>query len=97
MDRLDHVVGLVGDGVHARGGGGLGQGALQNVGGRARPERTAAEAGVEHLVLETGTAQPEAIALYRSAGYEDVPPFGFYATYDDSVSLGKALARRLQA
>ena len=57
----------------------------------AELERTAAAAGVTRLVLETGTAQPEAIALYRSAGYVDVPKFGFYAAYDDSVHLGKPL------
>lgn len=58
----------------------------------AELERTAGAAGVTRLVLETGTAQPEAIALYTSSGYVDVPSFGFYAAYDDSVHLGKALA-----
>jgi GNAT superfamily N-acetyltransferase len=57
----------------------------------AELERSAAAAGISRLVLETGTAQPEAIALYRSSGYVDVPAFGFYADYDDSVHLGKAL------
>nr|WP_230081284.1 GNAT family N-acetyltransferase [Aeromicrobium senzhongii] len=54
-------------------------------------ERSAARQGVSRLVLETGTEQPEAIALYRSAGYVDVDPFGYYAGYDDSVHLGKFL------
>lgn len=54
-------------------------------------ERSAARQGITRLVLETGTEQPEAIALYRSAGYVDVPAFGFYAEYDDSVHLGKVL------
>lgn len=44
----------------------------------AHLEATAAEAGVEVLVLETGTLQPEAIALYTSAGYVPVPGFGHY-------------------
>ncbi|MEQ7849513.1 GNAT family N-acetyltransferase [Nocardioides kribbensis] len=44
----------------------------------AHLEATAAEAGVEVLVLETGTLQPEAIALYTSAGYVAVPGFGHY-------------------
>jgi GNAT superfamily N-acetyltransferase len=57
----------------------------------AELERTAAAAGITRLVLETGTAQPEAIALYTSSGYEPVPAFGFYADYDDSVHLGKTL------
>ncbi|MGH3368206.1 MAG: GNAT family N-acetyltransferase, partial [Nocardioidaceae bacterium] len=32
-------------------------------------ESTAAAAGVDQLVLETGMRQPEAIALYQSSGY----------------------------
>ncbi len=60
----------------------------------AELERSAREAGITRLVLETGTAQPEAIALYRSSGYVTVEPFGFYAGYDDSVHLAKALAIR---
>jgi GNAT superfamily N-acetyltransferase len=55
----------------------------------AHLESTAAEAGIVRFVLETGLKQPEAIALYRSSGYVDVPPFGYYADYDDSVHLGK--------
>ena len=57
----------------------------------AELERTAAEAGVERLILETGLEQPEAIALYRAAGYEDVPAFGYYAEEELSVHLGKKL------
>ena len=44
----------------------------------AHLERTAAEAGAEAMILETGTAQPEAIALYESSGYTAIPPFGYY-------------------
>lgn len=58
----------------------------------AELERTAAEAGVRRLVLETGDQQPEAIALYTSCGYGEEPAFGFYADYDDSVHLSKVLA-----
>ncbi|UUP15508.1 GNAT family N-acetyltransferase [Aeromicrobium wangtongii] len=57
----------------------------------AELERSASDAGISRLVLETGTAQPEAIALYTSQGYVDVPAFGFYADYDDSVHLAKSL------
>ena len=57
----------------------------------AELERTAVAAGLTRLVLETGTAQPEAIALYLSSGYDHVPAFGFYAGYDDSVHLAKQL------
>lgn len=58
----------------------------------AEVERTAAEAGVRRLVLETGLRQPEAIALYRASGYTDIPPFGYYAESPSSVPLGKSLA-----
>jgi GNAT superfamily N-acetyltransferase len=44
----------------------------------AHLEVTAAEAGAEALVLETGVAQPEAIALYLSSGYTRIPSFGHY-------------------
>ncbi|KAA1376299.1 GNAT family N-acetyltransferase [Aeromicrobium fastidiosum] len=58
----------------------------------AELERTAIAAGITRLVLETGTAQPEAIALYESSGYATIPAFGFYADYDDSVHLAKTIA-----
>ncbi|MEG9225943.1 GNAT family N-acetyltransferase [Aeromicrobium sp. Sec7.5] len=57
----------------------------------AELERSAREAGITRLVLETGLAQPEAIALYTSSGYEAIEPFGFYAAYDDSAHYGKIL------
>ena len=55
----------------------------------AHLEQAAAAAGVRWVVLETGSKQPEAIALYYSAGYEAVPPFGHYAETELSVHLGK--------
>jgi GNAT superfamily N-acetyltransferase len=55
----------------------------------AELERTAAETGYRRVILETGQKQPEAIALYRSAGYEPVPRFGFYADAPSAVHLGK--------
>lgn len=57
----------------------------------AELERTAAAAGHDWLVLETGLAQPEAIALYRSAGYVDVEKFGYYRHSHQAVHLGKPL------
>ena len=57
----------------------------------AHLEATAAAAGAEVLVLETGTAQPEAIRLYESSGYERVEPFGFYKGYPSARHLGKRL------
>jgi GNAT superfamily N-acetyltransferase len=54
-------------------------------------ERTAGEAGFGRVILETGMRQPEAIALYRSSGYEPVPGFGYYAREPGAVHLGKAI------
>lgn len=58
----------------------------------AHLEQLAAADGITRFVLETGTEQPEALALYRSSGYTDVDKFGFYAEYDDSIHLAKALS-----
>ena len=57
----------------------------------AHLEHTAAESGAEVMVLETGTAQPEAIALYESSGYTRVESFGHYAF----SPLNRCFARRL--
>ncbi|MEO6472061.1 MAG: GNAT family N-acetyltransferase [Aeromicrobium sp.] len=54
-------------------------------------EKTAAEAGITRLILETGLVQPEAVALYRSAGYENIPAFGFYSADPLSIHLGKSI------
>jgi len=54
-------------------------------------ETSAAAAGYEALVLETGLRQPEAIALYESSGYVSVPGFGHYR---DSP-LSRCFARRI--
>lgn len=54
-------------------------------------EDAAREAGYRRLVLETGYAQPEALALYTSAGYQPVTPYGVYRCHAGASSLGKAL------
>ena len=54
-------------------------------------ERTAAAAGHQRMILETGSRQPEAVAMYRSAGYDDIPAFGFYARAPLSIHLAKPL------
>ncbi|MCY7396691.1 MAG: GNAT family N-acetyltransferase [Nocardioides sp.] len=41
-------------------------------------ESTARQAGADAMVLETGSMQPEAIALYESSGYVRIAPFGHY-------------------
>jgi GNAT superfamily N-acetyltransferase len=58
----------------------------------AELEHTAAAAGIKELVLETGTVQPEAIALYESSGYQPVDGFGYYAGRPLSRSFGKRVA-----
>ena len=59
----------------------------------AELERTARAAGHRRMILETGSPQPEAIALYRSAGYTEIPAFGYYADAPLSIHLGKVLDR----
>lgn len=44
------------------------------------------------LRLETGTQQPESIALYRRAGYSDIAPFGDYKPDPQSRFMEKRLA-----
>jgi len=45
--------------------------------------------------LETGIHQPEAIGLYRSAGYVERPPFGSYKPDPLSLFMEKALSTRV--
>jgi GNAT superfamily N-acetyltransferase len=54
-------------------------------------ERSAAAAGHESVVLNTGGNQPEALALYEQAGYGPVPAYGIYACAPNAVFLGKPL------
>jgi len=57
----------------------------------AELERTAAAAGLLRTVLETGLLQPEAMALYASAGYAPIPRFGAYRDSPDSRCFAKVL------
>ncbi len=41
-------------------------------------ETRASAAGYTRLILETGAAQPEAMAFYQRCGYTEIEPFGFY-------------------
>lgn len=59
----------------------------------AHLEGTARGAGADVMVLETGTAQPEAIALYESSGYEPVEKFGHYMWSPKNRCYGKRLDR----
>jgi GNAT superfamily N-acetyltransferase len=54
-------------------------------------EDDARAAGRTRMVLETGTKQPEAIALYTSSGYEPCAKFGHYRFDDLSRCFAKPL------
>jgi GNAT superfamily N-acetyltransferase len=54
-------------------------------------EENAREAGRVRMVLETGTQQPEAIALYTSSGYEPCAKFGYYRHHEESLCFAKPL------
>ncbi|MGW4895114.1 GNAT family N-acetyltransferase [Kitasatospora sp. NPDC004240] len=56
-----------------------------------RLEETAVEAGRTRFVLETGTEQPEAVALYRAEGYTSIQGFGIYRDHPMNICLGKEL------
>lgn len=54
-------------------------------------EEDARAAGRTRMVLETGTEQPEAIALYTSSGYEPCGKFGHYRHHESSRCFAKPL------
>jgi GNAT superfamily N-acetyltransferase len=57
-------------------------------------ESAARTAGYERVVLETGTLQPHAVALYRSAGFVPMPCYGEYVHDPHSVCFEKELPDR---
>ncbi|HEX5405190.1 MAG TPA: GNAT family N-acetyltransferase, partial [Pseudonocardiaceae bacterium] len=57
----------------------------------ADAEAQATKAGVTRLVLHTGDRQPEAVALYTTAGYTPVPVFPPY----DRLPFGLCLAKNI--
>lgn len=54
-------------------------------------EARALEKGCRFAVLETGVKQIEAIALYKSLGYEQIDNYGQYAGNSNSVCMKKTL------
>ncbi|MER5863074.1 GNAT family N-acetyltransferase [Kitasatospora sp. NPDC002040] len=54
-------------------------------------EQAAVGHGLTRLILETGTEQPEAIALYGSEGYLPITKFGYYRDSPESLCFGKEL------
>ncbi|MFD9303306.1 GNAT family N-acetyltransferase [Streptomyces sp. NPDC060048] len=58
----------------------------------AELEADARAAGRLRMALETGDQQPEAIALYLSAGYAPSEKFGHYRFHDSSRCMTKPLS-----
>jgi GNAT superfamily N-acetyltransferase len=54
-------------------------------------EGSARESGMKRMILETGMAQPEAMALYEKHGYARIPNYGYYKDSADCVSYGRDL------
>ena len=71
----------------------------QNIGRRLlqRLEATAVDKGIPLLRLETGIKQPEALALYRSAGFVEIGPFGKYGPDPLSLFMEKPLQKAARA
>jgi GNAT superfamily N-acetyltransferase len=60
----------------------------------AELEALAAAQGYARLWLETGTEQPEALALYAAIGYVRIVPYGEYKDSPQSVSFARELVMR---
>jgi len=57
-------------------------------------EDKARTAGIQVMRLETGGLLTEAIALYQSAGYRDIPQYGEYIGDPISVCMEKRLSNK---
>ena len=55
----------------------------------ARLEARGAALGYRRLKLETGLAQPEALALYEAQGWERIAPYGRFRDHPESVCFAK--------
>lgn len=56
-------------------------------------EERALQRNMSVIRLETGIYQPEAIGLYRKAGYREIPPFGAYQPDPLSLFMEKRMVR----
>jgi GNAT superfamily N-acetyltransferase len=54
-------------------------------------EDSSRAAGKRRVVLETGSRQPEAIALYERCGYDRITNYGYYRDHAGCVSFGREL------
>ncbi len=66
-----------------------GRGAARRI--LAAIEESARAAGCRRVILETGDRQPEAIALYTSAGYRRIEDFGYYKGEEGVLSFARDL------
>ena len=57
----------------------------------ANLETAARQLGAQRLVLETGSHSPDAVALYRHAGFSEIDCWGEYATSPTSICMQKRL------
>ncbi|WP_297083509.1 GNAT family N-acetyltransferase [uncultured Demequina sp.] len=58
-------------------------------------QTAAARAGATRLILETGTGQPEAMALYEALGWTPMPGYGEYRDEPDSRCFALPLRTRV--
>lgn len=57
----------------------------------AELEQLAVRAGRRRVLLETGLAQPESMALYGSSGYARIDGYGYHRHAEDCICYGKVL------
>jgi len=57
-------------------------------------EKWALELDMNKCVLETGKRQPDAIALYKKNGYNEMPNYGQYTNIENSVCFEKYLNKK---
>jgi GNAT superfamily N-acetyltransferase len=58
-------------------------------------EDVARRAGATRIILETGTEQPEAVALYKAIGYVQIPAYGGYSRDPGWLCFAKDLPTRV--
>jgi len=57
----------------------------------AHIEEVAREMGYQRIMMETGLEQPEAMKLYETSGYDEIPGFGYYADAPENRCYAKTL------
>ena len=55
-------------------------------------EEWAQQQDCSRVILESGTAQPDACALYESSGYGRIEPYGVWKESSESICYSKTLA-----